>query len=219
MHDVNVLHPDVVWCRDLLIPVGLGMSFKCSNAIGATLLIRERATCVDIDDNDHVHQYIAQHIDSWYEYARGRGYGPRQAPEGSIMLIKGCAKTRSWAHVTFTERTREASVFFHGGFVMAGVDTWLRGSWDRVISAVPKDGPHHEQDEHRLLLNEPAAVCSSHFPAGKTSCVFARVYRCKRSRFSPFRRTVDILVGDQSVPKKLPDLVSAFRACSEASTH
>jgi hypothetical protein len=195
------------------------MSFTCSNAVGATLLIRERATCVDFDDNEHVHAYIAQHIDSWYDYAKGLGYGSRQAPEGSIMLIKGCVKTSSWAHVTFTERTREASIFFNGGLVKElGVTTRLRGSWNRVVSAVPRDGPHHEQaGEYRRLLNDPATVSSSHFPAEKTSCVFARVYRCKRSQFHLFnlvRRKVDIHVGDDTFSENLPDQVSTYHALS-----
>jgi hypothetical protein len=187
------------------------MSFKCSNAVGATLLVRERATCVDIVDNNHVHQYIAQHIDSWYDHANTLGYGPTQAPEGSIMLIKGCAKTSSWAHATFTERTREASIFFNGGFVMGGVAIRLRGSWARAVSAVSKDGPHNKPSEHALLLNEPAAVSSAHFPPGKNSCLFTRVYCCKRRPgFGPIKRTVGIRVGDKSSSKKLSDMVSAL---------
>jgi hypothetical protein len=199
----------------------MGMTFKCSNAVGATLLLRSTATSVDFGDNNIVHQYIAEHIDSWYDHAWNLGYQTVQAPEGSIVLIKGCVKTGSWAHATFTERTKEASIFFNGGLVKElGVTTRLRGSWARATSTVYGEGPLEVDGEHLLLENEPGNSLN-HFPANVRSCVFARMYRCKRRPgFGPIRRTVGIRVGDKSSSKKLPDLVSVYHTLSsEAVTH
>jgi hypothetical protein len=184
------------------------MTFKCSNAVGAILILRSSATRVDFADNHIVHQYITRHIDSWYDHAWRMGYRDVQAPEGSIVLIKGCDKTGSWAHASFTERAKEASIFFNGGFVKElGVVTRLRGSCARATSAIYREAPLGQRRfEHLLLENGPAE--SSFFPVDAAFCVFARMYRCKRRlEFGLFRRTVGIRVDSHSSSMKLPDVV------------
>jgi hypothetical protein len=186
------------------------MTFKCTNSVGATLLLRASAARVDFDDSDVVHEYISRHVDSWYEYLRNRRrYGETQAPEGSLVLIKGCDKTSSWAHAAFAERSKEASVFFNGGFVK---DTFggaikINGSWARSLSAVCREAPLSTPSN----FTQPLAPVSndtmvpSSFPPDCVYSVFTRIYKFKRRPgIGPFRRTVGITVGGRKSTIKLP---------------
>jgi hypothetical protein len=177
------------------IPAGGGITFSCSNKLGATLLLRAAASRADFTDSRFVHEYIVKHIDSWYDYAWTLGYGEVQAPEGSIVLIKGCDKTTSWAHATFAERSREGSVHFDGGYFNVGGEVRLQGSWARAVSAINREAPLDGRDMQATIvpINEVPTVANSvltnppndippaaYFPAKRTYTVFARMYRIRR---------------------------------------
>jgi hypothetical protein len=44
---------------------------------------------------------MLKHIDRWFAFARGLGFGIDQMEE--IILVTGCDCTRSWANVAFLE--------------------------------------------------------------------------------------------------------------------
>jgi hypothetical protein len=199
--------------RDALIATaGAGITFSCVNKLGATLLLRAGSTRVNIRDNDHIDEYIRKHIDSWYEYAWTLGYRERQAPEGSIMLIKGCDKTSSWAHATFAERSREASVSFSGGYFNVGGAVHLKGSWIHAVSAIYREAPLGERpaQSDTLLLNEPSTIASPSplmvsndvpitaiFPPECVYSVFVRVYRIRRRAMLGMVKLLTVQVDGQ----------------------
>jgi hypothetical protein len=189
-----------------VIPVGAGITFQSSNTLGAVLLLRHSAARVDVVDCHLVRDYIAQHIDSWYEHAR-KTY---QLPEGALVLVKGCDKTSSWAHATFAESSREAAILFNGGAVkdVAGAVVSLRGSWSRSTSAIYRELPISEHTEHPLITSGPPLF--SHFRPECIYTVFVRVYKCKRRMgFGPIKRAVKISATEgYSSTLHLPDAVS-----------
>jgi hypothetical protein len=176
-----------------VLPVGAGITFSCANKLGATLLLRAATTRADLASNHFIHEYIIKHIDSWYEFAWRLGYREMQAPEGSIVLIKGCDKTSSWAHATFADQTREASVYFDGGYLNVGGAARLQGSWSRAVSAIYREAPlggrevratTHSMHEISRIADSSQGIAQNHllgnFPEECTYSVFARVYRIRR---------------------------------------
>jgi hypothetical protein len=202
-----------------MMPAGAGITFSCANKLGATLLLRAATTRADLDNNRFVHEYILKHIDSWYEYAWRLGYGEVQAPEGSIVLIKGCDKTTSWAHATFAERTREASVFFDGGYFNVGGVVRLQGSLSRGVSAIYREAPLGGQEvtANMLPLPQPARIANplhatarnesslaGLFPEECTYTIFTRVYRIRRRSVLGMVKMVTVDVDGRSSHHRLP---------------
>jgi hypothetical protein len=203
----------------IMMPAGAGITFSCANKLGATLLLRAATTRADLDNNRFVHEYILKHIDSWYEYAWRLGYGEVQAPEGSIVLIKGCDKTTSWAHATFAERTREASVFFDGGYFNVGGVVRLQGSLSRGVSAIYREAPLGGQEvtANMLPLPQPARIANplhatarnesslaGLFPEECTYTIFTRVYRIRRRSVLGMVKMVTVDVDGRSSHHRLP---------------
>jgi hypothetical protein len=91
------------------------MTYKCTNSFGAILIFREKMARVNLRDTTNVRRYVQKHNDSWYTFARDIGYGAAQLPEGSLVVVRGCDKTASWALASFAKRSRDASIFFNGG--------------------------------------------------------------------------------------------------------
>jgi hypothetical protein len=167
----------------------------CSAQPGAILVLRSPATRADFTDNAVVRSYISQNIDSWYEYARTvRKY---DVPEGSLVLIKGCDKTSSWAHAAFTEPCKEARISFSGSLIKdyAGSVIALYGSWAPLTPAICRELPLSRSDHDRLILrNVPPLVTD--FPPECVYTVFARYYECeRRSGVGPIKRSVKITLN------------------------
>jgi hypothetical protein len=196
----------------LIATAGAGITFNCANKQGATLVLRAASTRVNIRDNDHIDEYISKHIDSWYEYASKLGYRKRQAPQGSIVLIRGCDKTSSWAHATFAERSREGSVSFAGGYFSVGGVVHLKGSWIGAVSAIYREAPLGERpaDSDVLVANAPSRAARSptlavpnHVPISEIfppECIytmFARAYQIKRRSMFGMFKTLTVQVDGQ----------------------
>ncbi len=49
-------------------------------------------------------QYATENALSWYIYANGLDHLARQAPNGSLYLVTGCDKTRSWGIAAVSRR-------------------------------------------------------------------------------------------------------------------
>jgi hypothetical protein len=187
-------------CSENVIPAGLGMTYKCANSFGAILLLRERMARANLRDTTNVRHYIQQHIDHWYAFARNIGYGEAQLPEGSLVLVRGCDKTTSWALAAFAERSRDASIFFNGGYVSAGgLRVKLSGSWTSSSSAEHRSGPLAETMAHRLIDDD--RVSASPFPPECDQCVFVRVWRIRR-RVGPLR--IPTFIAAAAEPEDLP---------------
>jgi hypothetical protein len=174
---------------------------------------------VDLDNNHFIHEYIVKHIDSWYEFAWRLGYCDMQAPEGSLVLIKGCDKTNSWAHATFAERAKEASVFFEGGYLNVGGTVRLQGAWSRAVSAIYREAPLGGRHVQATILSVHNASGSASlspgnaridnpltglFPEDCPYTVFARVYRIKRRSILGMVKSVTVEVNGRTSRHQLP---------------
>jgi hypothetical protein len=170
------------------IPADAGVSYRCERAQGAILLLRSRTARVNLRNTKHVRAYIKDNIDCWYEFAR-QDFGEEQAPEGSIVLVRGCDKTESWAAAAFTQRSKDASIFFNGGLQGFGPNLKLCGSWSRAASSCAelRDSDARQSSPiTRLLLESSPSHLTSKFPPECKECVFVRVFRCWR-RFGPLK--------------------------------
>jgi hypothetical protein len=146
-----------------------------------------------------------------------------QATEGSLVLIKGCDKTNSWAHATFAERTKEASVFFEGGYLSVGGTVRLQGAWSRAVSAIYREAPLGGRHVQATILSVHNASGSASlspgnarndnpltglFPEDCPYTVFARVYRIKRRSILGMVKSVTVEVNGRSSRHQLPRSVS-----------
>lgn len=147
-------------------------------------------------------------MDSWYEFGRNQGFDDEVAPENSIVLVRGCDKSDSWALAAFAQRARNASIFFNGGIYTGAGGMELRGTWRQhtISSAEHRDGSVTELNEGRerradiagsgiwkALGIKPLSAC--------VDCLFVRVFRCRR-RWGPL--SIPLKIKAQAGPHQLP---------------
>jgi hypothetical protein len=193
------------------VPVNAGINFNCSRNLGALLLLRNHSARIDLRNSSTIRSYIRDYLDSWYLFARRQGFDEVDAPENSIVLVRGCDKSDSWALAAFAQRTQNASIFFNGGIYAGAGGMELRGTWKRhtISSAEHRDGSVTEinSGRRRVDLNasaiwdvlgiEPLSTC--------VDCLFIRVFRCKR-RWGPFGIPLQIKAqgGSHELPPESP---------------
>lgn len=120
------------------LPVDFGCNFVCENQLGAALVTKQSVYRETYHDNEEVRRYIARHIDSWYAFAKRLD---EIEPKDGFLLVRGCDKTAEWALAAFAQKHREARISFTGGFVSAGGQLSLSGSWSAAMSAEYRSGP------------------------------------------------------------------------------
>jgi hypothetical protein len=192
--------------------VNAGISFDCSKNTGALLLLRNHSARLDLRNTETIRNYIRDGLDSWHSFARLKGFGEADAPENSIVLVRGCDKSDSWALAAFAERAQNASIFFNGGIYPGSGGMELRGTWKRhtITSAEHRDGSVTEVNQGRRRVDltnsaiwnalgiEPLSQC--------IDCLFIRVFRCRR-RWGPIAIPLQIKAqaGPHVLPRGLPD--------------
>ncbi|KAF8126413.1 hypothetical protein K438DRAFT_1520690, partial [Mycena galopus ATCC 62051] len=73
--------------------------FDCQGPNGAVLALPHGARVEKLRNLENMRQYATTHVESWYKYAnktRGRGL-----VNGSLYLVTGCEKARSWGMASF----------------------------------------------------------------------------------------------------------------------
>ncbi|KAJ7922292.1 hypothetical protein B0H13DRAFT_1477925, partial [Mycena leptocephala] len=73
--------------------------FNCEGPKGAVLALPHGAHLEKLENLVSMRQYAAKHAESWYKYVnetRGRGL-----VNGSLYLITGCEKAKSWGMASF----------------------------------------------------------------------------------------------------------------------
>ncbi|KAJ7603317.1 hypothetical protein FB45DRAFT_128286 [Roridomyces roridus] len=73
--------------------------FSCQGPDGAVLALPHGSHLEKLRSLEHMRQYAAKNAESWYRYAnetRGRGL-----ENGSLYLVTGCEKARSWGMASF----------------------------------------------------------------------------------------------------------------------
>ncbi|KAF7336844.1 Pleiotropic drug resistance ABC transporter protein [Mycena venus] len=79
--------------------------FNCRGPNGAILALPHGSHLQKLRNLETVQRYAAKHAESWYKYAnetRGRGL-----VNGSLYLVTGCEKARSWGMASFREVSLE----------------------------------------------------------------------------------------------------------------
>lgn len=104
---------------------------------GAILTLPDGAFREDCRGIARFREYAAQHATSWYKYVNGpRG---RDAENGSIYLVTGCDKSRSWGVASFSD----VSSSFNLTFIPSpdGGNTDYTFAWERASFASTNAGP------------------------------------------------------------------------------
>ncbi|KAF8206131.1 hypothetical protein K438DRAFT_1507005, partial [Mycena galopus ATCC 62051] len=73
--------------------------FDCQGSNGAVLALPHGARVEKLRNLENMRRYAATHAESWYKYAnetRGRGL-----VNGTLYLVTGCEKARSWGMASF----------------------------------------------------------------------------------------------------------------------
>jgi hypothetical protein len=103
-------------CRadQLPLPAGAeaGFTYTLSKETSAILSLLSTATRAEIVDTDYWEKYIVDYAATWYDFARAKGFGEKQAALDSIVLIKSTDKVKSWQHATFRGAKKGASITF-----------------------------------------------------------------------------------------------------------
>jgi hypothetical protein len=85
-------------------------------------------------------KWMLKHIDRWFTFARGLGFGIDQMEE--IILVTGCDCARSWANVAFLENHPPGQASFGAKVVQGhGVSIDWRFSPENTEGAVVSWGP------------------------------------------------------------------------------
>jgi hypothetical protein len=178
------------------------------------LLPRSRTARVDIGDCKLVRDYIKRNIDSWYVFAR-QFFGEEQAPEGSLVLVRGCDKTESWVAAAFTERSVNAGLMFNGGLEPSGPGFKLKGSWKQTTYSFPETRDSEARAAPLTLSIEPTpTVLAAKFPPECRETVFVRVFKCWRR---VGRLKIPKVIKAAAGPHDLPDADGDFRSLAVAS--
>ncbi|KAJ7108635.1 hypothetical protein C8R44DRAFT_713915 [Mycena epipterygia] len=78
-------------------------SFNCIGSKGAVLALPHGAYSENLDNVYNVRQYAAKHAESWYKYVNGPARG-RQLANGSLCLVTGWEKAKSWGMASYQYR-------------------------------------------------------------------------------------------------------------------
>ncbi|PBK66352.1 hypothetical protein ARMSODRAFT_856095, partial [Armillaria solidipes] len=75
---------------------GGGVEFSTSKAEAAILMLPDGGNRYDTKHRSLFQQYATKNALSWYIYVNSLDHLARQAPNGSLYLVTGCDKARSW---------------------------------------------------------------------------------------------------------------------------
>ena len=138
---------------------GSGLSFESQKSVGAVLIVGGPSSREDALENDHYRQYILDHHNSWFVFAKKNG---RIVEMSDLILVTGCDKTSNWACAAFEETSKSASATLQvqvGGFVQGDLRVW--GRWEHEGSVNAKEGPK--------MLVPPAQSTQPASPPANTS--------------------------------------------------
>ena len=143
---------------------GAGFSFQCSASEGAILTLPDGASMEDYRGIARFRDYASQNAESWYKYVNGPRH--REAENGSIYLITGCDKSKSWGVASFANVS--------GSFRLTFIPTPVRGgnenhtfSWVNGSLASTNSGP------------VPIEYCDGDRP--QNQCTFIRGFKISLS--------------------------------------
>ncbi|KAF8133086.1 hypothetical protein K438DRAFT_2128964, partial [Mycena galopus ATCC 62051] len=98
-HPIDVIHNDIDPGDYVSPETGGDFVFDCQGPKGAVLALPHGAHLEKLRNLVSMRQYATTHAESWYKYAnetRGRGL-----VNGSLYLVTGCEKARSWGMASF----------------------------------------------------------------------------------------------------------------------
>ena len=178
------------------------MAFELTHKQGASLITRHPTWREEAERDVRFKKYIAQHYDSWVEFALEQEHGDDIKP----ILVTGVHLTREFAMFAYTDnRTRMRCEFSAEVPTVASVSLSIWGSWNTQGLVHSNCGPRYlptqgnqspsqqnlieqgprEQSPNQQSLNESLSQQSpdeslasrSQIPDGYNQCVFVRYYR------------------------------------------
>jgi hypothetical protein len=197
-----------------MVPVDVGITYDCSKNLGALLLLRNHSVRINLRSTLAIRSYIKANIDGWYTFG-WQGFAEADLPEQSLVLVRGCDITDSWALAAFADRSLNASVFFNGGIYQSAGSTELYGSWQsstessaecREGSVLVESHLRRRQSEHSRIwtilgmddLPEEFKKC--------IDCLFIRVFRIRRRLAGiPIPKQIKAQAGPHTLPQHPPD--------------
>ena len=114
------------------------VSFSCKGKQGAVLSLPVRARCEDTVALGDFGEWMINHIDRWFAWARELGVGINRMEE--IVLVTGAHLSRSWTNVAFLENQTHVQVSFEFQVTANTSIDWIV-SPDRNIGAFVNLGP------------------------------------------------------------------------------
>ncbi|KAJ6483875.1 hypothetical protein DFH09DRAFT_949477, partial [Mycena vulgaris] len=76
--------------------------FQCEAPHGAVLALPHGAHLEKLGNLGRMRQYAGQNAESWYKYVNGAQRRGRGLTNGSLYLVTGCEKSRSWGMASFS---------------------------------------------------------------------------------------------------------------------
>ncbi|KAK0500197.1 hypothetical protein EDD18DRAFT_818804 [Armillaria luteobubalina] len=115
---------------------GGGFEFSLQSAEAAILMLPDGGNRYSTTHRALFEQYAIENGHSWYVYVNSLEYLARQAPNGSLYLVTGCDKAKTWmiAAASRPSKSRAISVRFAIGPIMEGKIA-LQTSWSTPHSA------------------------------------------------------------------------------------
>jgi hypothetical protein len=122
------------------IDFGCELSFQCFTSEGAILTLPDGAFRQDLRNLMSFREYAVRNAEAWYKYVNGpRG---REAANGSIYLVTGCDKGKSWGVASFCNAAiRESFSLAFTAAAVGGVDAGHTYYWGQSAFATTRAGP------------------------------------------------------------------------------
>ncbi|KAJ7675982.1 hypothetical protein DFH06DRAFT_1318120 [Mycena polygramma] len=145
--------------------------FRCEGPQGAILALPDGSHIRKLRDVEPMRAYAQEHAENWYEYINGaRG---RELSNGSLYLITGCEKARSWGIASYSAAHEGFLLTFEPG---AGAHDsgyhWTTGgpALTKTSSPSPADSPTNQTTFiHGLSISLGTGLWGRLFGTGTTS--------------------------------------------------
>lgn len=127
----------------------MSYKFTSSSQKAAFLALPAGASRQDIRNKSKFRKYAEKHAHSWYQFANGP-LG-REAVNGSLCLVTGCDKSKTWAAGAYSSASESNDFSFKFNIAKVGeLGVAFNYSWDTDSSTTIRTGPELSRAEEAL---------------------------------------------------------------------
>ncbi|KAK0194035.1 hypothetical protein F5146DRAFT_1221561 [Armillaria mellea] len=181
-----------------------GFEFSLQSAEAAILMLPDGGYRYDTMHRALFEQYAVENGHSWYVYVNSFEYLARQAPNGSLYLVTGCDKARTWmiAAASRPSKSCAISVRFGIGPIMEGRIA-LQTSWSTP----------HSASASRIYPDYPDPM-----PQQDNQCVFMRGFTIS-VRENSFKQKIFGRIRVKAIGGSSRNAAPSFSSRSPYSSH